>query len=172
MHYGCSQLFNPRLVIIFCGSGWGNHTLKSHSTSLHTSVWLGSGKFTIQGKPLDVPAHFPGGNEILLVASCYRNLKCSGGSCGLWKLSTVLTYNVCSLCGILGPKLLDLDLINGVTTEEGDSKLSLKVDLQHFGEVCNVLCLYQRRKNVICCLLAKRIHSLAPLCMATSLKLD
>ena len=45
-------------------------------------------------------------------------------------------YNVCFLCGILGPKLLDLDLINGITTEEGDSELSLKVDLQHFGEVC------------------------------------
>ena len=34
-----------------------------------------------------------------------------------------------------GPKLLDLDLRNGVATEEGDSELSLKVDLQHFGEV-------------------------------------
>lgn len=37
---------------------------------------------------------------------------------------------------VLGPKLLDLDLMNGVTSEEGDSELSLKVDLQHFGEVC------------------------------------
>ncbi|KAM7438945.1 hypothetical protein ABFA07_011646 [Porites harrisoni] len=32
------------------------------------------------------------------------------------------------------PKLLDLDLMNGVATEEGDSELLLKVDLQHFGE--------------------------------------
>ena len=35
-----------------------------------------------------------------------------------------------------GPKLLDLDLMNGVMSEEGDSEMSLKVDLQHFGEVC------------------------------------
>lgn len=35
------------------------------------------------------------------------------------------------------PKLLDLDLMNGVATEEGDSELLLKVDLQHFGEVRN-----------------------------------
>ena len=35
------------------------------------------------------------------------------------------------------PKLLDLDLMNGAATEEGDSELLLTVDLQHFGEVRN-----------------------------------
>ena len=34
-----------------------------------------------------------------------------------------------------GPKLLDLDLTNGLASERGDSELSLKVDLNHFGEV-------------------------------------
>lgn len=38
---------------------------------------------------------------------------------------------------VQAPKLLDLDLMNGVATEEGDSELLLKVDLQHFGEVRN-----------------------------------
>ena len=33
-----------------------------------------------------------------------------------------------------GPKVLDLDLMNGVAT--GNSEMSLKVDLHHFGEVC------------------------------------
>lgn len=32
--------------------------------------------------------------------------------------------------------------MNGVTSEEGNSELSLKVDLQHFGEVC-ILPLYR-----------------------------
>ena len=63
--------------------------------------------------------------------------------------------------------------MNGVTSEEGDSELSLKVDLQHFGEVCNIiLCLYQRRFDLNCCLVSKRIHLLATLCMAASLELD
>ena len=35
-----------------------------------------------------------------------------------------------------GPKVLDLDLMNGVATEGGNSEMSLKVDLHHFGEVC------------------------------------
>lgn len=42
-------------------------------------------------------------------------------------------YLVITMCS--GPKLLDLDLMNGVSSEEGESELSLKVDLQHFGEV-------------------------------------
>ena len=46
---------------------------------------------------------------------------------------------------MLGPKLLDLDLMNGITSEEGDSELSLKVDLQHFGEVCNILLSLQEK---------------------------
>ena len=40
-----------------------------------------------------------------------------------------------SVVNQLGPKLLDLDLMNGIAVEEGDSELSLKVDLQHFGQV-------------------------------------
>ncbi|XP_068752478.1 1-phosphatidylinositol 3-phosphate 5-kinase-like isoform X2 [Montipora capricornis] len=35
---------------------------------------------------------------------------------------------------VAGPKLLDLDLTNGLASEQGDSELSLKVDLNHFGE--------------------------------------
>ena len=35
-----------------------------------------------------------------------------------------------------GPKVLDLDLMNDVATEGGNSEMSLKVDLHHFGEVC------------------------------------
>lgn len=35
-----------------------------------------------------------------------------------------------------GPKVLDLDLMNGVAAEGGNSEMSLKVDLHHFGEVC------------------------------------
>ena len=42
-------------------------------------------------------------------------------------------YLVITMCS--GPKLLDLDLMNGVSSEEVESELSLKVDLQHFGEV-------------------------------------
>ena len=57
------------------------------------------------------------------------------------KTSNVLTGKFAFFV-VLGPKLLDLDLMNGVTSEEGDSELSLKVDLQHFGEVC-ILHLYR-----------------------------
>ena len=48
-------------------------------------------------------------------------------------LSTIGHFSVL----LQAPKLLDLDLMNGVATEEGDSELLLKVDLQHFGEVRN-----------------------------------
>ena len=53
----------------------------------------------------------------------------SAGLVNYWPLSLSLFLQA--------PKLLDLDLMNGVATEEGDSELLLKVDLQHFGEVRN-----------------------------------
>ena len=58
-----------------------------------------------------------------------------GWLCVSWPCQLLATFIVSVL--LQAPKLLDLDLMNGVATEEGDSELLLKVDLQHFGEVRN-----------------------------------
>ena len=39
--------------------------------------------------------------------------------------------------------------MNGVTSEEGDSELSLKVDLQHFGEVHYIFTINILNKDLI-----------------------
>ena len=36
--------------------------------------------------------------------------------------------------------------MNGVTSEEGNSELSLMVDLQHFGEVCT--CIFNKLMSI------------------------
>ena len=66
---GCSQKFDS----IHFGNniyGWGqecavflNKTLNSHSTSLHTILWMGSGKFNFQEKRFDGPGHYAGGKR-------------------------------------------------------------------------------------------------------------
>ncbi|KAL9957912.1 hypothetical protein ACROYT_G034867 [Oculina patagonica] len=66
----------------------------------------------------------------------FRQLEQHGVESATEELDASISHEVSGKLNNLktGPKLLDLDLMNGVTSEEGDSELSLKVDLQHFGE--------------------------------------
>ena len=54
-------------------TGFMGKTLNSHSTSPHPGVLMGTGEYNTAGKPCNGLASHPGGVEILLVASCYRN---------------------------------------------------------------------------------------------------
>ena len=59
--------------VVFLGK-----TLNSHSASLHTGVSMGTGKLLgklnkLRGMTCNGLASRPGGVEILLAASCYRN---------------------------------------------------------------------------------------------------
>ena len=56
--------------IVLCS--WAR-TLYSHSASLHPGVYMGIGEVNAGGNPAMDWHPIPGGVEILLVASCYRD---------------------------------------------------------------------------------------------------